>query len=118
MKAQTKTMGFLEKKYPDEIERCRPDTVPVGASNLGDLKLAQNQRALHCVRIGQTAAVHWVMQRDDNTYMDPAGGAVPLDITQGGGDSPDRTTLKSTGQTALGITLAYHGTGLAIRIQA
>ena len=115
--AQTKTMGFLQKKYPHEIAACSANTIPVATATLGDLTLTQNQRAMHCVRIGQTPAVHWVLQRDDNSYMDPAGGPVALDIAQGGGDRNDRMTLKSMGQSALGVPLAYHGTGLAIRLQ-
>ena len=115
--AQTKTMSYLQSKYPHEIATCLPNTIPVAASTLGDLRLDPNQRALHCVRIGQTPAVHWVLQRSDNSYMDPAGGAVPLDVAQGGGDRTNRTTLKSTGQPLLCATMAYHGTGLAIRVQ-
>jgi hypothetical protein len=115
--AQTNTMSFLQKQYPHEIAACRPNTIPVAAARLGDLRLAQNQRAMHCVRIGQTTAVHWVLQRNDNSYMDPAGGPVALDIARGGDDRTDRTTLKATGQPVLGVTLAYHGTGLAIRLQ-
>jgi hypothetical protein len=115
--AQTKTMNFLQKQYPHEIAACLPNTIPVASSTLGDLQLAGNQRAMHCVRIGTTLAVHWVMQRDDGTYMDPAGGLVALDIAQGGGDRADRTTLKSLGQSVLCVTVAYHGTGLAVRLQ-
>jgi hypothetical protein len=72
---------------------------------------------MHCVAIGKTGAVHWVMQRPDNTYMDPAGGAAPMSIVGGGGDRTTRAALKASGQRALGMTLEYHGTGLAIRLQ-
>jgi len=111
--AQTKTVSFLQKAYPHEVARCLPSTIPVASPNLGDLTLTQTQRALHCVRIGPTHAVHWVMQRPDNSYMDPAGGTVQLNIAQGGGDRADRATLKSTGQSAF----SYHGTGLAVKVQ-
>jgi hypothetical protein len=114
--AQTQTVNFLQKAYPHEVANCLPHTIRVTNNRLGDLTLVAGERALHCVRIGQTHAVHWVMQRDDNTYMDPAGGAVPLDVAQGGGDRADRTTLKATGQPLGLLTMAYHGTGLAIKL--
>ncbi len=119
--AQTKTVDFLQWKYPHEMQKCQENMETVAKSNLGDLTLTNTQRALHCVRIGQTPAVHWVLQRDDNSYMDPAGGAEPLDHKKGGGDRPDRATLKSAGQSidlsCAKLPIAYHGTGLAVRLE-
>jgi hypothetical protein len=120
--AKTKTVDFLQWKYPHEMEKCLANIETVAKSNLGDLALTNTQRALHCVRIGQTPAVHWVLQRDDNSYMDPAGGAEPLDFKKGGGDRTDRATMKSAGQSidlsCTKLPMAYHGTGLAVRLES
>jgi hypothetical protein len=40
----------------------------------GDLTPGDNERAMHCVRVGNLPFVHWVLQRPDCSYMDPAGG--------------------------------------------
>ena len=80
--AQTKSIKFLEKSYPHEMAACLPHIIPIAQTTLGDLTLTTHQRALQCVRIAH--GVHWVMQRDDGTYMDPAGGATAFSITQAG----------------------------------
>ena len=122
--ANTNTVNFLQRQYPHEIAACRNETERRDSANLGDLTLGAGERAMHCVRIGMTPAVHWVLQRDDNTYMDPAGGATPLNITQGGGDRTGRANMKATGQSvdvsmcciSTTLTVTYHGTGLAIKL--
>lgn len=114
--ANTKSVKMLEQKYPHEMAKIVNDLVRVSNNNLGDVTLKANERAMHCVRIGNVLpAVHWVLQRDDNSYMDPAGGTSPLDINQGGATLADRRTLKATGQSAF-LANSYHGTGLAIKL--
>jgi hypothetical protein len=112
--AATKSVSLLEQHYPHEMAKIVNDLVRVSNKHLGDVALIPNERAMHCVRIGDvTPAVHWVLQRNDNSYMDPAGGASPMDIIQGGATVQDRTTLKATGQRTF-LANSYHGTGLAV----
>jgi len=88
--------------YPYEEAACNalalnagtPQVLHLNRTHMGEINLMPNQRAMHCVRNGINR--HWVLQRPDNTYMDPADG-----LTHN-----SRAALKTTGP--------YHGTGLAI----
>lgn len=100
--AKTFTAGVLKWQYPHEIATCLPFTENSTSSDIGDMALAANERAMHCVRIGPALGVHWILQRPDDTYMDPAGGK----------ERANRGKIKSKGQSIF----SYHGTGLAIRL--
>lgn len=112
IKAKTWTVSLLQKVYPHEIARCLPFTEQRRTGSLGNLTLAANERAIHCVRISKTVLTHWVLQRDDNSYMDPAGGPVAFDANQGGVERDSRATIKRVGQNDGG----YSGTGLAVKL--
>jgi len=104
--AQTDTADLLKAVYPHEIAKCLPFTDNRATSNLGDIALGPTERAMHCVRIGPSPAFHWILQRDDNTYMDPAGGI----------QYADRATAKAGGQSIFSCHVDYHGTGLAVKL--
>lgn len=100
--ANTYSADVLKWQYPNEIANCLPFTNNSTSSHIGDVTLAANERAMHCLRIGPGLSVHWILQRHDNTYMDPAGGK----------ERVDRNHIKSKGQ----LIFSYHGTGLAIKL--
>jgi hypothetical protein len=103
----TNTAGALKWKYPEEIKKCLANIEK--AHDTKTVHLGPNERLMHCMRMAG-AALHWVLQRDDNSYMDPADGS----------DHTDRNALKKSGQTATlwktKVGFEYHGTGLAVRL--
>jgi hypothetical protein len=90
-------------RYPGEEAACNavannantPHVLRENRTHMGEINLLANQRAMHCMR-NNGGTLHWVLQRSDNSYMDPAHGI--------SGNS--RAGLKTMGQ--------YQGTGLAI----
>ena len=105
--AGTNTTGALKWEYPEEIKKCLGSIEATKSTK--NLQLRPNERVMHCMRFAG-ANLHWVLQRADDTYMDPADGT----------DRTDRKAMKKTGQSTTvlkaKVTFSYHGTGLAVKV--